>query len=303
VQSYRLQYREYTRFEYNDSNVKGSIDIARHIRRNIPFSGRIAYNTREYSRDNNMTQLIRHTIEYIKSTEYGDAILSNNSEIKSLVDEIVGCTPSYSKANRQKIIQKNLKMVSHPYYVGYIALQKICLSILRFDQLMFGESSDDFFGILFDGAWLWEEYCSTLLSQFEFTHAENKKGTKWVTLFTNNTGRRYPDFYRDGFVIDAKYKRYENKDKVSEAGRDDLHQIISYMYILKAQQGAFLSPFQDEVIEFVDSVLRGYGGKISLLGLEIPKEDRSYDDFCRQMKVKEDIFCLRLQQYLSNLGS
>ena len=60
-------YREYQTRKYNDANVKGRIDISRHIRRNIPFAGKIAYTTREYAQDNHITQLIRHTIEHIAS--------------------------------------------------------------------------------------------------------------------------------------------------------------------------------------------------------------------------------------------
>ena len=55
-------FKSYQNREYNDANVRGVIDINRHIKNNIPFNGKIAYNTREYSYDNNITQLIRHTI-------------------------------------------------------------------------------------------------------------------------------------------------------------------------------------------------------------------------------------------------
>ena len=73
-------YKSYQKREYNDANVRGTIDINRHIKNNIPFNGKISYNTREYSYDNNITQLIRHTIEYInKKNKY---ILSYDNEIK-----------------------------------------------------------------------------------------------------------------------------------------------------------------------------------------------------------------------------
>ena len=40
-------YKEYQKHEYNNSNVKGTLDTARHIRNNVPFRGNIAYTTRE----------------------------------------------------------------------------------------------------------------------------------------------------------------------------------------------------------------------------------------------------------------
>lgn len=292
-------YREYSRFEHNDSNVKGTIDVGRHIQRNIPFSGKIAYNTREYSRDNSMTQLIRHTIEFIMASDNGEIILHEDKETKAFAEEIIRCTPSYTKADRMKVIQKNLKMASHPYYDGYIDLQKLCLRILRFDEIIFGESNDDFYGILFDGAWLWEEYCNTILRKFGFIHPENKKGTDSLSLFTNGTGRRYPDFYNNNAVIDAKYKRYEGKH-VSDAGRDDLHQIITYMYIRKASCGAFLSPFSFPVVNITNSLLNGYGGRVSLLGIEIPANSTSFYHFCDEMKKSEERFISNLKEFMSS---
>ena len=58
-------YKAYRKVEYNDANIKGAIDVKRHILRNITFMGKIAYTTREHSYNNDLTQLIRHTIEYI----------------------------------------------------------------------------------------------------------------------------------------------------------------------------------------------------------------------------------------------
>ena len=69
-------YKQYITRKYNDANVKGVIDINRHIRNNEPFNSRIAYNSREYSYDNDVTQLIRHTIEFIKNYKGGGDILN-----------------------------------------------------------------------------------------------------------------------------------------------------------------------------------------------------------------------------------
>ena len=74
-------YKEYRRFRHNDANVRGTIDISRHIRENIPFRGTVAYNTREFSFDNSVTELIRHTIEYIKTIPSGDIILSSDKTV------------------------------------------------------------------------------------------------------------------------------------------------------------------------------------------------------------------------------
>ena len=107
-------YREYQNYRHNDANLKGTIDIGRHIARNIPFVGNIAYSTREYSHDNNMTELIRHTIEFMKTKKYGQAVLNIDKETIENVNTIVEHTPLYSKNDRGSVMSRNLRMKIHP---------------------------------------------------------------------------------------------------------------------------------------------------------------------------------------------
>ena len=190
-------YREYQNYRHNDANLKGTIDIGRHIARNIPFVGNIAYSTREYSHDNNMTELIRHTIEFMKTKKYGQSVLNIDKETVENVNTIIEHTPLYSKNDRSSIMSKNLRMKIHPYYTEYCPLQTLCLQILRMEEVKYGESDDEICGILFDGAWLWEEYVNTILSDIGFIHPENKLHKGGIYLFDDHSGVRYPDFYKD----------------------------------------------------------------------------------------------------------
>lgn len=107
-------FKKYVVNRYNDENVKGSIDIGRHIRKNTPFIGKVAYNQREFSYDNYLTELIRHTIEFIKRKPYGNSLLVN---VKDEVKRIVDATPGYELYDRQKIIDANKKCtVKHAYF-------------------------------------------------------------------------------------------------------------------------------------------------------------------------------------------
>ena len=124
-------YKQYIRKEYNDSNLKGVIDFPRHIRRNNPPNGRIAYHTREFSYDNDLTELIRHTIEFMGNNPFGKNILNNNQDTNWCVRQIVQATPGYQKGQRRAVIHANLRPFSHPYYTKYKPLQRLCMSILR----------------------------------------------------------------------------------------------------------------------------------------------------------------------------
>ena len=280
-------YREYQNYRHNDANLKGTIDIGRHIARNIPFVGNIAYSTREYSHDNNMTELIRHTIEFMKTKKYGQAVLNIDRETIENVNTIVEHTPLYTKSDRNSVISKNLRMKTHPYYTEYRPLQTLCLQILRMEEVKYGESDEEICGILFDGAWLWEEYVNTILSKQGFTHPENKLHKGGIYLFEGHSGIRYPDFYKDDMVLDAKYKRLGSYDKVSKVDPDDVHQVMAYMSALHVDKGGFIAPLEKRQDKIPTSRIMGTSSSLFILGIEISRVSSSYADFCEQMKERE----------------
>ena len=283
-------YKEYRRFRHNDANVRGTIDISRHIRENIPFRGTVAYNTREFSFDNSITELIRHTIEYIKTIPSGDIIISSDKTVEDCIKKIVSYTPSYSHTERIKIIQDNLLPCNHPFYTEYTALQKLCVQILRQEEIKYGTDDDRIYGILFDGAWLWEEYLNTLLCEKGFIHPENKLGTGAIYLFEHG-GQRFPDFWKQDIVLDAKYKKLAINGTRLDIERDDVHQIMAYMYRLKASKGGIVCPYDGEKNKIISQNMHkdSYLGSLSLYALAIPKNCSSYEDFTKRIVENERI--------------
>ncbi len=282
-------YKEYHRQEYNDSNVKGTIDFKRHFKHNLPFIGNVAYKVREHSFDNKITQLIRHTIEFIKQHKFAQGILNIDSETQSFVNGIIQATPSYEHRERVTIINKNLKPFSHPYFIEYRELKKICMQILTFEGLKYGKEKNKVYGLLFDGAWLWEEYLNTILTKCGFKHPKNKSSEGAIYLFRNSKGKRFPDFWRDNFIIDAKYKRLADQS-TENVDRNDMNQIISYMYIKKAEIGGFIVPSDNEEYgakEIKIGQLNGYGGNVNIWVLSIPQKSDNFIEFSNQMKVNE----------------
>ena len=285
-------YKEYQRNEYNDANVRGVIDINRHLKTNSPFNGRIAYRTREFSYDNHITELIRHTIEYIGKTNFGKTLLEKDEETRRSVAQIISATSHYSRQEREKVIKNNLKAISHPYYSRYTPLQKLCLRILRHERIKYGEKEDKVYGILFDISYLWEEYLATILTRQEFKHPNNRRGAGRIYLTKDNLYPRYPDFYRepDNTIIDAKYKR--------EISRDDVHQMITYMYRLKGLNGIFIQP-SEKKCQSIDSDLLGYGAdynaKLQTLYYSVSQEKSDYKQFVADMIQSEDILKLQFQ--------
>ncbi len=297
-------YKTYQKYERNDSNLKGVIDINRHIKLNIPFSCKIAYTSRENSFDNPITQLIRHTIEFVKTKKHGRKLLATDANLKSFINQIVEATPTYSQQKRLCVINQNIKPINHPYFTEYKPLQKLCLAILRHKKLSYGDGANKVYGILFDGAWLWEEYLATILRPMEFLHPQNKLKKNPIFVGTNRSYPRYPDLYRgkqmnctntpeENMILDAKYKRLDEKKEID---RNDLNQIITYLHILPSNVAKLVYPTKEEKPNEKTIEVRGLGGKIETIGMYIPQKTDSKEDGCTY-----EWFCKEMQNCEENL--
>ena len=298
-------YRQYITHKYNDANVRGVIDVSRHIKYNEPFNGAVAYTTREYSYDNHITQLIRHTIEFI-SKNGGDDILNIDEDTKQAVAQIIGATPSYLSNELQSIINKNLTPIAHPYYNEYAPLQRLCLQILRHEELKYGQEEDEVYGVLIDAAWLWEEYLATIL-EGKYNHYLKDTGKKFF-LFKSKEDRQQiiPDYLSldKRIVADAKYIPLNEKKSFEENSVNATaiyYKTITYMYRFCSKKGYLLYPHPDEEVsptievKEIDTEIDGLnGGTLIKLGLRIPSGCSDFNDFASKMKEEESIFYSQL---------
>ena len=281
-------FKNYIRHSYNDGNIKGTIDVARHITKNTPFIGNIAYSQREFSYDNYLMELVRHTIEYIKRKPYGNNLLT---KVKDEVKLVVEATPNYEICDRKKIVDVNKKnVVRHAYFKEYLALQRLCILILQNQKHQIGSGSRQIYGILFDGAWLWEEYVNSLIGDI-FYHPMNKGGRGAQRLFDGNIGLIYPDFISKNtdnrIIADAKYKPIEN------IGNKDYLQVLAYMFRFDAKRGYYLYPEVDGTSDlqlwmnkgstYENDVTSRDDVSITKHGLLIPKDAKNYEEFVMRM--------------------
>lgn len=291
-------FKTYIKNQYNDGHIKGSIDIARHVRKNTPFIGNVAYDQREFSYNNYLMQLVRHTIEFIKKKPYGNKLLEKAKDEIALV---IGTTNDYEFFDRRKIIVENMKNpIRHAYYREYRALQYLCIMILRHEKHQIGSGIHQIHGILFDGAWIWEEYINLLIGR-DFFHPMNKAGKGAQRLFAENIGLIYPDFIsRDAnnrIIADAKYKPEDNIKS------SDYQQLLAYMFRFDAKKGFYLYP---QNIGTENTGLRMNSGStyennvcprndimVFKYGLSIPQNVSNYEDF--KVKIKDSEEKLKLE--------
>lgn len=290
-------YRQYITHKYNDANVRGVIDVNRHIKYNEPFNGSVAYTTREYSYDNHITQLIRHTIEFI-SKNGGDDILNIDEDTKQAVAQIIGATPSYLSNELQSIINKNLTPIAHPYYNEYAPLQRLCLQILRHEELKYGQEEDEVYGVLIDAAWLWEEYLATIL-EGKYNHYLKDTGKRFY-LFKPKKQQIIPDYLSldKKIVADAKYIPLNEKiwfKEDSASATAIYYKTITYMYRFCSKEGYLFYPHPDEEVspikdEIITEIEGENGGSITKLGLRIPSNCSDFNEFTSRINEEETIF-------------
>lgn len=302
-------FKQYVKKEYNDANVRGVTNINKHIRFNYPANGRIAYSTKEFSYDNNITQLIRHTIEYLYTLPMGRELLNSDKDVEQCVRLITQSTPSYQKGNRRSIITENNRPLTHPYYTNYRALQSLCLAILKKERISHGSQNNKVHGILIDASWLWEEYIATIIKETGFVHHTTSNSFK---LFKDvETGNKFQNIIPDyiwtlnngkEIVADAKYiplNRFDNTD--AERASAIYYKTIMYMYRFATNKGYLLYPYSEEENENEKNDVIDYeidnekGCHLYKIRLIIPKCEEEYSDFKTNIATNEQEFIKKLQ--------
>ena len=296
-------YKEYRHQEYNDARIKGAIDVSRHIKLNVPFTGKVAYHTREHSHNNRITQLVRHTIEYLQARGW---LFDRSTEGQSHIRQMRSATPNYAIQQRTRVVKDSVRPVRHPFFTEYEPLRTICQQILHHAGVTLPDTTTTrtIHGVIFDCAYLWEEYLNTILRDHGYKHPQNNSKSGGVSIYTSHKHSCYPDFYRladanlnkESVVLDAKYKHLEN----STIGTGDLYQMISYMHILKAEYGALIFPYKQSTCEHHKSLLgtlAGHGGTLHKIAVGIPdnKNIEDYTNFAKEMKNAEDKFVAKMR--------
>ena len=251
--------RHYREFRNNDWNFKGSLDLARHIRENVPLMHGIAYHKREIDLDVPVNRMIlmaalavnrRHPALFDSDGDAADALrqlrmgVTEERDIRSILAH---------RDCREPVVHPFFREVWEP-------LRRIARMILEDERWMLfaDETMDDeeVSGVVFDGSWLWEEYLATVLEPIGFRHCVRGASGHFMALRNLDTGRNVgpmiPDFIQKdsvgaiAAVADAKYKR-------SALLRDDRLQMIAYAAVYEAERIYLVYPPFDEQCERTDS--------------------------------------------------
>ena len=106
---------------------------------------------------------------------------------------------------------------------------------------------------------------------------------------SRNSRVLFPDFYKDDFILDAKYKHLNRG-----ISREDLYQVVTYMYCKKANHGGYVYP-DEGANSYSKYQLEGYNGYIHLLPVSIPQDKANHDTFIQSMLESEDRLRILIQ--------
>lgn len=262
-------FRKYRQFLYNDSNVKGQIDIARYIKLDIPENGKIAYRKREYTPDNYYNILFLRALNEMekKNPQIVKHLLADNPEVKKTLTILKSSIPEWSTVNIQQVLKNTEQKITHSVYRNYEQLRVISRIILRrLGFNAFNPNKEKAMGILISMPTLWEKFLEktvvspaarrlecTYISQGQRSRNDRRDGI----LILNGKREIKPDFYLEDqkLVLDAKYKnnwketidddaRPWKEDQKWDNVREDVFQVMAYMLSLECKLGGVLFPYQ-----------------------------------------------------------
>ena len=128
-------FKQYQRVSTNGPCFKGSLAVAAHLKHNLVsglVSGlasrrKVTSVSSQLSADNAVTQLVRHTIELIRSKPALAPLLAVNASVVAAVRQIELATPSFRASALVSVVKANREPCSCP---AYRPLQQLCLKLL-----------------------------------------------------------------------------------------------------------------------------------------------------------------------------
>lgn len=161
-------YKTYRQFLGNDDHLRGSIDVARHIKLNAGMqNGSIAYRYKENTVNNYLNVLIMKAFQYAKRKypTIVDLKIGNNVVLNDFFSQMNYEVDSQSISVHTAITQ-NLTPISHPFFYEYEEVRKVCLQILRNEGVsVFDLKIQDVSGFLYYIPDLWEDYLEHLFKR------------------------------------------------------------------------------------------------------------------------------------------
>ncbi len=314
-------YKEYVKHKRNDLNVRGRIDVSRHIKENSLYRDRIAYEYGEQTYDNPVNRLILAAADVLKKYNINDFLPVNlKNTLAVLRQQIFG----YSFLSAAEIGKAASKPITKSFYIKYEELRRVCLKILKNEGVnIFGEDTGRTRGLLMYVPELWEnlvlhyfdKYLKGFKTEAQYSYEimlENEK----VWGIEPNTSRPDMVIKKEGkisAIIDAKYKpgwltRGEEDKYAPGRRRADINQVKAYMYDLNCKKGGIIYPSKSESTFFHKYKSSGLNPEdFCVIAVNIPKvkknennEYESYSEWLGDLNNSFNVIISELKKFIQN---
>lgn len=299
--------RQYKKIQEHTSKYRGSLNISRHIKNDLPFLGKTSVAYREQQIPKEIVNVLYCALRNFSKSAY------NAQKVKKFEQELKPLATCKFVTNSDIRKAQKCSAIQNPLFAQYKKVLKYAEIILKRNglQLDSESSNSEIRGFLVDVSELWEVYLEKIL-QDNFPDW-NINGQYEMPFYKGSTffGRDfYPDLVLEKnnqyAVFDAKFK--DMNGIRGDVDRNDLHQIHMYAGHF-AKMGnlvaaGLLYPCSKVPNEKWNAELNTYTSEPAKFVVDgvnvekIQKDDLSYEEAFKMLEEEERLFVERIRTYI-----
>ena len=296
--------KEYKDKSYHEAKVMGKVDMAKFIKKDVPFAGKISSTNRERQDIGDIVLLLHKALKIVQK------------ESKELIKPVINTLSYLNEIREPRLVTPNVihnalnsKALHNPIYTPYKKVLEYAKLIIENEDTGTKSNGKQNLGFLVDVAELFETYIRKLLQkEFKDWSVTSPK----IELYKDKFFARkiIPDIVMSNgdkvLVLDTKYKRMSmlGKDQygLGDVDRNDFFQINTYMSYYQNQgrnviAGGLLYPMNKFSIDrcHSHSWFENLNTKFIVDGIELTNLNEPSID---EIKIKENEFISRIKEYI-----
>ena len=293
--------KEYKDKNYHEAKVMGKVDVAKFIKSDIPFAGKISSTNRERQDMGDIVLVLYKALKIVQK------------EAKELIKPVVNALSYLSEIRESRLVTPNVvhnalnsKSLHNPIYAPYKKVLEYASLIIENEKAGIKGTGKQNLGFIVNVAELFEIYMRKLLQkEFKDWSVTSPKIELYKDKFF--TRKIIPDIVMSSgdkvLIFDTKYKRMNMRGKdqygLGDVDRNDFFQINTYMSYYQNQgknvvAGGLLYPMDkfSKVRCHSYSWFGNLNTKFIVDGIELANLNESSID---EIKIKENEFISRIK--------
>ena len=296
--------KEYKDKSYHEAKVMGKVDMAKFIKKDVPFAGKISSTNRERQDIGNIVLVLHKALKIVQK------------ESKELIKPVINTLSYLNETRESRLVTPNVinnalnsRALYNPIYAPYKKILEYAKLIIENEDTGTKSNGKQNLGFLVDVAELFEIYIRKLLQkEFKDWSVTSPK----IELYKDKFFARkiIPDIVMSSgdkvLVFDTKYKRMNIRGKdqygLGDVDRNDFFQINTYMSYYQNQgkkviAGGLLYPMDKFSRDrcHSHSWFENLNTKFIVDGIELTNLN---GPSIEEIKIKENEFISRIKEYI-----